>query len=353
MTSQPYEGLPDHAFWRRAVAQMPWGQVNPVLAPGFCPSPESRIATGGSCFAQHIGPALARHGHAFFVTEPAHPIASPELAMSYHYGLFSARYGNIYTARQLLQLFQRAYGWLQPLDDMWRADDGTLIDPFRPQIQPGGFLTVQEYHLDRAQHFAAVRRLFEQLDVFIFTLGLTEAWRARADGAVYPLCPGTAAGVFDAAAHEFHNFTVAEVEADLLEFADCLRAVNPRARLVLTVSPVPLVATARADTHVLTATTYSKSVLLVAAATAAARRPGIDYFPAYEIIMGPYEEGTYFAPDKRSVTVAGVGHVMRVFFGGAEALVAPASMADTHFEEMAARMGVLCDEIALDPEGRL
>ena len=31
---------------------------------------------------------------------------------------------------------------------------------------------------------------FRDLDVFVFTLGLTEAWVAKADGAVFPLAPG-------------------------------------------------------------------------------------------------------------------------------------------------------------------
>ena len=40
------------------------------------------------------------------------------------FGLFSARFGNIYTARQLVQLFERAYGRFQPLDRSWQRPDG-------------------------------------------------------------------------------------------------------------------------------------------------------------------------------------------------------------------------------------
>jgi hypothetical protein len=348
MSEHPYKHLPDHAFWRRAVAAVAPEDINPAVGMPFSIAPQDRVVTAGSCFAQHIGPNLTRHGFTYFVTEPAHPLFADEAAARYGYGMFSARYGNIYTARQLLQLFERAQGRFTPAEDEWSAGPWR-VDPFRPQIQPHGFMTAQEYALDRAQHFAAVRRAFAELDVFVFTLGLTEAWRARADGAVFPLCPGVAGGVFDPARHEFHNFTVAEVVADLIAFTDALRSVNPRARIVLTVSPVPLVATARAGTHVLSATTYSKSVLRVAAEMAAAARPGLAYFPAYEIVT----TGGYFAADRRSVTPQGVAHVMRAFFAafayGAAEVARPVVAADGYMARVEEAMRVHCDEIALDP----
>ena len=55
------------------------------------------------------------------------------------------------------------------------------------------------------QHLDCVLAAFRQASVFVFTLGLTEAWVSRADGAVFPACPGTVAGSFDAGRHHFHN----------------------------------------------------------------------------------------------------------------------------------------------------
>lgn len=37
-----------------------------------------------------------------------------DVAQRFGYGLYSARYGNIYTARQLVQTFREAYGRFQP-----------------------------------------------------------------------------------------------------------------------------------------------------------------------------------------------------------------------------------------------
>jgi len=353
--SHPYKSQPAAAFWSRAMAGVPPEEVNPVGLAPFRIAPADAVVTAGSCFAQHIGRMLRAIRCNFLVTEEAHPLVESGLAQQFNYGVFSARYGNIYTARQLLQLSRRAYGELRPAEDIW-PQDGAWIDPFRPRIQPGGFLSRREFELDRERHFAATRQAFETLDVLIFTLGLTEAWRSRADGAVFTVCPGTAGGVFDPARHVFHNFTVSEIVEDMRLFITGLRRRNPRARVILTVSPVPLVATARPDTHVLAATTYSKSVLRVAAEMLTEMLPDVAYFPSFEIIMSrAHDAGSYFGPDKREVTGPGVAHVMRLFaerfFGMSAAPRAPAAAPVTgsdYTRQMEELMQVHCDEVVLD-----
>ena len=347
----PYRSLPDHAFWRRAVAGP--DEVDPVASVPFTIAAADKVATAGSCFAQHIARHLSKAGFSYYVTERAHPLVAAEDAAEFNYGTYTSRYGNLYTARQLLQLFDRAYGHFRPLEDVWGGEGG-LIDPFRPQIQPGGFATRTEYDLDRRAHFASVRRAFESLDVLVFTLGLTESWLSREDGAVFPVCPGVSGGDFDPARHVFHNFTVDEVVADLTAFIARLRTVNPTARMILTVSPVPLVATA-GDDHVLSATTYSKAVLRVAAETVSRSHRDVAYFPSYEIITGPAARGRYYAEDLRSVLEEGVSHVMRVFMrhyakdheAAAAPVPAPPDRVDT-IGRMRELVKVACEEEALD-----
>src|SRR3546814_18373073 len=60
------------------------------------------------------------------------------------------------------------------------------------------------------------------------------------------------------------------------QFLKRLKAINPRVKVVLTVSPVPLIATYE-PAHVLCATTYSKSVLRVAATMLARGRAWVAY----------------------------------------------------------------------------
>jgi hypothetical protein len=351
MAEHPYTNAQPYQRWRQAVGRTPPDSVDPVVRTKFRIARQDRIATAGSCFAQHIARRLRDSGFDFLVTETAHPLLPAPLAESFGYGIYTARFGNIYTARQLLQLWQRATGNLQPRDACWEQG-GRFFDPFRPAIQPDGFATRREFELDRDRHFAAVVQAFETMDVLVFTLGLTECWADSTDGCVYPVCPGTVAGVFDPGRHEFLNFSVQDVADDLRAFVAAVRMRNPDFRMILTVSPVPLAATAL-DQHVLVSTTYSKSVLRVAAEMAAAD-PRIQYFPSYEVITGPFSRGRYYADDLRAVTEAGVDHVMRLFLahateGGGEPHAPPAAAHDDHFARLSQAVGVLCEEEALDP----
>lgn len=352
----PYTQLPKHCFWRAAVVQSE--EVDPVVTAGFTIRTTDRVATAGSCFAQHIARHLAANGFNYYVAEPAHALMKEGLAAQFNYGVFSARYGNVYTSRQLKQLVQRAYGEFQPAASEWLTDEG-WVDPFRPQVQPGGFVSAEELRADRAQHLTAVRTMFESMDVFLFTLGLTECWEDVRDGAVFPLCPGVAGGDFDAAVHRHRVLSVSEVVEDMLWVIDRIRAVNPHCRMAITVSPVPLMATAKPNEHVLVATQHAKAVLRVAAAELMVQRSQVDYFPSFEIITGPHARGRYFADDLRSVTEAGVSHVMRVFLRNytdtAAASAAPesAKAASSYEREMTQAVKVACEETLLDGEEAL
>jgi GSCFA family len=360
MPTHPYESLPSHCFWRRSIAAIASADVDPVVSAKFSVSPFDKVATAGSCFAQHIARHLMACGFNYYLAEPPHP-SFRELAIArYNYGTFTARYGNIYTTRQMAQLLKRAYGLFSPAEDIWYADQGRCIDPFRPQIQPNGFVCEAEYRADRVQHFAAVRQAVEHLDVLVFTLGLTEAWISRIDGAVFPICPGVAGGSFDEQHHEFINFGTDAVCQDLAETIDFILERNAKARFILTVSPVPLIAT-NSGRSVLTATTYSKSVLRVAADEIERRYDCVAYFPSYEIITGNHARGRYFADDLRSVTDEGVQHVMRLFMQhyGAQSTMSGAGIAPaanpelqeaSQYNDMVRQIAaVICDEEALDP----
>lgn len=350
----PYRGKPDHQFWRKAVATPASTDVDPIANPKVAIARSHQIATAGSCFAQHIARTLSGQGYRYMVTErvPAFAFSQDE-----NYGVFSARYGNIYTVRQLLQLFERAYATFEPAETTWLREDGRYVDPFRPYIQSEGFETVEQLVQERDAHLSSVRTIFEDCDVFIFTLGLTESWLSTIDGAAFPIAPGVVAPGVDPSSYRFHNFGVAEMQADLDRFIIQLRRVNPGVRILLTVSPVPLIATYE-DRHVLTATTYSKAALRVTADEVARAHDGVDYFPSYEMITGAHTRGAYFAEDLREVRPEGVAYVMQAFArhymreDGAEASapVRP-SVKDTTDEAVAAqsesmkRLGqLICDE---------
>lgn len=220
-------------------------------------------------------------------------------------------------------------------------------------MAPAPFASIEDFEQSQKTHFAAVRRVFEDSDLFIFTLGLTEAWEDVRDGSIYPLCPGTAAGEFNAETYRFRNFTCAEMLEDFRNFENLIREVNLDIRFLLTVSPVPLVATA-AGRHVLSATTYSKSVLRAAAGQLSEENPSIDYFPSYEIIASSPAQGRYFENNLRSVRADGVDYVMSHFFNEHKPQsVAHEKQADQEadqniIEDDLDGADLICEEIFLD-----
>lgn len=311
-SDRPYANSAPYQLWRSAVARPSPGDVDPVGSTRFKLLPHHRVASVGSCFAQHIARRLKSAGLNYLVTEPAPPGVSMEEEERRGFGLFTARYGNVYSARQLSQLMDRALGETRFEEPAWERLDGRLADPFRPSIEPDGFESAEAVRLSEKNHLAAVREMIGTMDVLVFTLGLTEAWRAKRSGAVFPSAPGILAGKWNAEEYEFVNFSAEEVVDDICAAFAKVRRVNPNVRFILTVSPVPLIATAEAR-HVLQATTYSKSVLRVAAEVVRQRFQDVDYFPSYEIVSSTFSRGAYFESDLRSVTPAGVDHVMRLF----------------------------------------
>jgi hypothetical protein len=310
----PYKSLPERHFWSKAVSN----NFTPSDV-GAVPYPliraNQKVMSAGSCFASRLVPYLEKGGFKYVRTESRHPKFTNLDPENLGYETFSASYGNIYTARHLLQLIQRSAGKFSPVEDRWDCD-GILVDPFRPGLRYFA-RSDREFDVLTKQHLNSVLDAFRACDVFIFTLGLTEAWRSRRDGGIYPACPGTIAGTFDPSRHELVNFRVADVAADLNSFVRELRAVNRGVRVILTVSPVPMIATATKN-HVLAATSYTKSVLRVAAEQAAEENEEVFYFPFYEIVTGPQAPKNMFQPDFRNISPEALEMVMSVFFSKCE-----------------------------------
>ncbi|WP_424944772.1 GSCFA domain-containing protein [Aliiroseovarius crassostreae] len=324
----PYLGLPDYQFWKRSF-QIPASEVDPVVTSKFRIGTSDRIATAGSCFAQHLAKRLARSGFNYFIPENAPQGLSQHEASQNNYGVFSCRYANIYTVRQLHQLFDRCQGKFNDQIGFWEDSNGRILDPYRPQIQPGGFSSVAEATQDRKTHLASVKRMFEELDYFVFTMGLTECWVHKKSGAALPVAPGVAGGEYDLEQYEFRNFGYEEILSDLQDFLAKLSEINPRAQVILTVSPVPLAATYE-DRHVLVSTTASKSILRAVAEHVNRTQNSVHYFPSYEIITGNYTGSSYFETDLREVRSEGVDHVMRLFEKHCTVQTTPAGETSEH-----------------------
>ncbi len=354
----PYDSLPRQNFWKASAQAGGALEVDFDYGRKFTFAPADRFATAGSCFAQHLARHLETRGVELLAAEARHPLVREDAG--HGYGLFSARYGNIYTVRHLRELVEQALGARAPICEFVEAPGGRWIDMLRPRAVPMGFSGALHARADRHFHLQAVRRMLETLDVFVFTLGLTEAWENIEHGYCYPIVPGAIAGEHSSRHHRFVNYSFREVAADLRRTIELLSAVNPKARVLLTVSPVGLVATAE-PRSVMVSTSASKSVLRAAVDETVREHAGVDYFPSYEIITGPYGRGRYWTEGCRDVTEEGVRVVMEVFarsrLPAADQTAVPTRSPEpaksaTPASQLRAALEAECDELFLDPSTR-
>lgn len=353
--TNPYASLPPKAFWRSGVAEAGIFGLTDLWTSKWDLPADARFATFGSCFAQHISRALKERRMGWIDGEPAPGGTPPDLAREYNYGVFSARTANVYTAAQLRLLLSMTVGDT-PVDgpEIWEDADGRFRDSLRPAIEPNGFSSRNEAVLSRLAMIRGLKRAVIGADVFVFTLGLTEGWE-NTKAQPFAACPGTMGGRFDADQHHFVNYRSAAIRTALDESLALLTRLNPEIHLLLTVSPVPLTATASGQ-HVLVATTRSKSVLRAVAGEMAEDEARVDYFPSYEIITGAPTRSAFFEPNLRSVVRQGVDTVMGHFFGGLR-LTAPArhgaeaeaeAARDRAITEAIEAEALVCEEAALE-----
>ena len=128
----------------------------------------------------------------------------------------------------------------------WTRGD-QIVDALRPTSAPDGYSCVSEMVAHREHHLACVRECFERMDVFVLTLGLTEAWCDLASGSILPVAPGVIAGLYDPEKTRFVNFSFLQIWRQFERFLKIIQKVrSERAlpKMLLNVSPVTLTATA-------------------------------------------------------------------------------------------------------------
>lgn len=346
----PYSMQPQSAFWRACREDRDFRAAD-LFSPRHQLNSGDKIATAGSCFAQNIGKYIRQSDLELVDVEPA-PYGMPaDVGKTYGFGLFSARYGNVYTARQLRQLLTDCATGDVHDAAIWEQD-GAFFDGLRPSVEPNGYSSVRELKAHRRDHLVRVLSIFEHADMFVFTLGLTETWQHTETGLVFPSAPGVVAGTYDPDQHSFVNLRFKEVLEDLTVAIELMRDFAPHIRVLLTVSPVPLTATAT-DQHILAATTYSKSVLRAAAEEMALEHEFVEYFPSYEMITGAPFCADAYASNLRSVQRPAVDRVMSVFFGAYDGVQKPdMDEPEPHtplvVDDSEADDDVICDELRLE-----
>lgn len=333
-----YSQLPQQCFWGKCQNDSGFF-LDKLYVPTVTLDPDTQIATAGSCFAQKISGYLRQTNATVMDLEPIPPGMRAETGARYGFGIYSARYGNIYTSAQLLQLAQDAFAARIREETIWSAG-GKWFDGLRPRIEPGGFSSREILEEARLSHLRKVRDMFLKANVLIFTLGLTERWQHSQTGTVFPIWPGALGPEFTDRNHVFVNSRVTDVVAELDQFIGFVRAQNPGLQIIFTVSPIPLVATATGD-HVLGATQRSKAILRAAVDEILHLHDGCDYFPSYEIVSANPRAREAFLANEREVRPEVVDQIMRLFLGAQTGLSLSSETA------VATEVDTVCDELLL------
>src|SRR3546814_13038072 len=116
-----------------------------------------------------------------------------------------------------------------------RSTRTDTLFPYTTLFRSAGFESAEAVEHSRKSHIECEREAFESCDIFVFMLGLTETWRSRVDGTVFPVAPGVSGGTYDSECLEFVNTDANEVVADMVQFLKPRTAINNRVKWVLNV----------------------------------------------------------------------------------------------------------------------
>ena len=299
--SNPYKDMHVSKFWSTAVAErVVAGKGLELMDAGVLFESGKKVASVGSCFAKEIGKKLVENGMDF----ATYQTQESELDS---FGL-----GNVYTTRHFLQWMEFSIGERNWSSNMHQFNNGVVED-----------LTMNsQYHY--SDHYECINKrtsialnlinVLRSVDVLVLTLGLTEMWQSPCNEA-FAMCPGTSKGIFSHEHHFFKNLTFGEVTSDLRSIWQIIQKINPKLEIILTVSPVPLTATAARE-NVLVASAKSKSTLRAAAGEFIDSDEKLHYFPSYELITHVNNPDWRFNKNLRTVSSEGVSYVMSHLFEG-------------------------------------
>src|SRR5581483_11939337 len=247
------------------------------IRPGFTFDRGSRIFTIGSCFARNIEEHLTGYDLPtlrFAVPKDEWPNRPNGLLNEHNVGTIAQR-------------IERAIaGEPAPEDTVVQTARG-----FEDLLVVAGADASRDRTFERRREIDEVYTELARSDVVLVTLGMIEAWVDNRSGTYLNRLPPTRKIRKTPRRYSVEIMDVRKAQA-LLE--PSVRLLTDRGiKVILLVSAVPLRATFSGD-DVVVANSYSKVVLRVCAQRVAATLPGVDYFPAYEIVtsggLGSYEE---------------------------------------------------------------
>ncbi len=241
----------------------------------------TRITAFGSCFAENITKYLSALG--FSLSRQRNP------------DIYISTMGEgLVNVHALAQQFEWALDDVAPPEGLWQ---GFKAEEFG-------------YDEDIRQR---TRDAMLGTDFFIITLGLSEVWYDEMTGGVF--WRAVPRDRYDPQRHKFKVCSLAETKDKLELINNCIRRHVPHAKVLFTLSPVPLAATFR-PASCLTANSSSKAILRACLDeflrdNQAEINQRLFYFPSYEIIMDLFF--SRYIPDGRHPHSQIIQIIMKLF----------------------------------------
>ena len=297
--------LPDQGDGTLAFQRLRKQLFTPIITPGFKLKREDKLFAIGSCFARGIEAALV--GKKMEVLSRAKEFDSFRTRNNETNLGFTNKYNTFSIYNELRWALDPAAEF--PRESLVDIGNGIFYDPHtNPTLEVVGL----EETLRRRSIINLVTRRIVQCRVVIITLGLVEVWRDKIANIFVNTTPIPEALRSHPDRYEFHITNFAQNLSNLERIHRLLSQFgHPDVQVVVTVSPVPLMATFSTEDVVL-ANTYSKSLLRTVAQEWAAAHENVHYFPSYEIVQNSDRLVTW-EDDLRHVKGEVASHIMNLF----------------------------------------
>jgi len=241
----------------------------------------TRITAFGSCFADNISKHLSKIGYT----------TSKEKDPDIYVSSIGEGLVNVHS---LLSQFKWAFDNIKPSQELWHGYKG------------------EEFGYDESIR-VRTREIFLNTDFFIITLGLSEIWYDEVTDEVF--WRAIPKENIDLSRHKFRVCSMQETKQCLQEMKNYINLYVPNAKVLFTLSPVPLAATFR-PINCLSANSVSKSILR-AALDEFLRDNEKDlnktlfYWPSYEIVLDLFYDS--FGKDNRHPKQVIIDFIMNLF----------------------------------------
>ncbi|MBF0128315.1 MAG: GSCFA domain-containing protein [Magnetococcales bacterium] len=270
------------------------------------------VFTMGSCFAREIRYKLAEAGIRVGPDFSSIPDRRDCYVID---NLPHEQHLNYYNTFTMRQEFECIVGkWTQSPTDYWqlKRDPTGLGMHFQDPYKRMTFAkTPEELHAAISQVNDALARAARTSRIFFFTLGMAEVFKKLDNQLIACQKPSYLGGGGELQT-QIHLSSFAENLDNMNAIREIIKSFNPDARIVVSVSPVPLERTF-SERDILVANLEGKSLLRAVAGEFARSHEDVAYFPSYEIVT-MLGEAAFEARDLRHVNAQTIHEIMTIFF---------------------------------------